>query len=531
MAPEDSIIRSTDVTLGSVSQKKTDTLSKLHPWTFLICSNLGFDSSGLELISASSWYDFWENHKIRVNGAVRNLPEGVSPFYLEYEVNSFKDFSKQALISKIPVLCTYSKALEILRDLQKNKILPQNAKIQISELDLPAEIKKTILSLFQNESIAESKSEKVDSILSMVDTGQVDSKNDLSSVFQQIPDSTVTNQKITKIIGILENQVSSISDTVVNENFFSSIRDSWYQLKDFLKTAGRNENIQVYVLSKSYKESVDYLSRPDSLCTLEGTAPDFILWDYPISINTAQLSDLQETAKVADKHKSILIGSFNSEDPSVKELLNTDNITHLLQQSEYIPFTRLRKDLFTRNIVLCLTSAAPVSNDETHISGHWIFGKLWLNSFANKGTPFELTDFEITNSISLPDITEPVVKDAQKNGITIIALNTTDSNPNVLFRYEENEAYESLFYNLAVNRIAKLAVNWISKNSKKYPYDGAVTELKQFLYTQIKPYSILSSQEAVSVQKENESILVTIDSESTVSGFPFKFKFTVDFRV
>lgn len=531
MTPEDSIIRSTDVTLGSVSQKKSDTLHKLQPWTFLICSNFGFDSSGLELISASSWYDFWENHKIRVNGAVRNLPEGVSPFYLEYEVNSFKDFSKQALISKIPVLCTYSKALEILRDLQKNKILPQNAKIQISELDLPAETKKTILSLFQNESIAESKSEKVDSILSMVDTGQVDSENNLSSVFQQIPDSTGTNQKITKIIGILENQVSSISDTVVNEKFFSSIRDSWHQLKDFLKTAGRNENIRVYVLSKSYKDAVDYLSRPDSLCTLEGTAPDFILWDYPISINTAQLSDLQETAKVADKHKSILIGSFNNEDPAVSKLLNTDNITHLLQQSEYIPFTRLRKNLFTRNIVLCLTSATYVSDGRKHISGNWIFGKLWLNSFANKGTPFELTDFEITDSVSLPDITEPVVKDAQKNGITIIALNTTDSNPNVLFRYEENEAYESLFYNLAINRTAKLAVNWISKNSKKYPFDEAITELKQFLYAQLKPYSILSSQEAVSVQKENESILVTIDSESTISGFPFKFKFTVDFRI
>jgi hypothetical protein len=128
-----------------------------------------------------------------------------------------------------------------------------------------------------------------------------------------------------------------------------------------------------------------------------------------------------------------------------------------------------------------------------------------------------------------PKIPAEAATDSYRSGLTLLRPNGVTA-PRVLLGSSDSP-YGSLLFNLLVNRTARHAAEWITVQDRSLSCGDAAPLLEHFLLQQLKPYHILSSDEALSVKvEEQQSLQVTIDSTVTVAGFPVKFQFLFNYR-
>ena len=530
MRLEDSTIRSATVSLGT--NRQATAVTNPEPWNMLICGDFGFNSLKPEKISAAMWNEFLETHAIKIHGSVENnLPDQVTPFYLEYGITTLKDFSLERMKSRIPALAPYAKALEILDDVSLQKMSASNGADAIAALNLPIDLLSTARSTKQPST----ENQKVDSILSMLDiapANQTPAQNDIVAALSADSVTEVSSSYISGQKQLVHTLLQSIVDGIFGQEFFSSKMASWHSLRRLLKVLGRNRDFCVYLYSKADHEAVQSLQQGIIQCAEETAVPDIILWDYPVKTTTASMNDLENVAQTAERYKSIVLSSLEGRDPLLEEICHAERLEPILQQPAYIPFKRLRKAAVSRSLMLCIPSVKVVAGEDDRIleiGSGWVVAEQWINGLIQRNSPFDIIPYPSTDQVSFCDISEHIASEAANFGLSVIKTLQQNivSSPRVLLETEDQEQMGSFGFNFAVNRTARLAAEWLFKNTKELESGQLSDALQRFLISQLGPYHILSSDDALSISTEDNCIQVAVDSKTIISGHPVRFQFSL----
>ncbi|NLE02661.1 MAG: hypothetical protein GX640_22580 [Fibrobacter sp.] len=479
MSPEESIIRSTGVSLGIKTSGSSSQLNAKHTWNILACGDFGFTSAKPEKIAASSMNDFLETHEVKICGSVtENLPENIKPFFVKYPVRSVKDFSKDSIIDKIPALKSLTGAIDLIDKLLSGKISAENAVAILDKLELPPTIYGAILAkIEQNPSGSTTlNSGTVDSILSMIDIGDeptpapTATDNFISTISA---DSQITNSEQALQL-IRENCTSTLSalyKTVVSQPFFKNCQTSWNALKKLLKNLGRNRDINLLLASSSVESSGEKLSQFISTCGDENSVPDIIIWDYPLTLSTSSVTEIKSVCEIAERYKSIVIGSLSPSTELQPMLFKADHLGDIFGQPEYIPYKRLRKEPASRCLCIGMPAAelsVSESNQPLLIGAAWVLAEQWVESILSKSMPFAFSLLENVHEFGLSEIHEHIAREAEEFGFSVLRAHPRgiSSDPRVILEIDSSEAFSNLSFNLIVNRTARLAAEWVSEYGK-----------------------------------------------------------------
>lgn len=173
--------------------------------------------------------------------------------------------------------------------------------------------------------------------------------------------------------------------------------------------------------------------------------------------------------------------------------------------------------------------AAPASgaSEGLQISGGWLLLLQWATAFIEQQDPFHLQNSSalLFETIIMPKLTRETIATAASNGIT--ALQPKQITAPVVLLNAPASPYQSMLYNLLVNRVTRLTAEWTS-SSASHAADQKVTALEYFLKMHLEPYGILTSDDAVSVtQTDLAQLTVTINSKLTIDVFPIQIQFSL----
>lgn len=544
MNQDESIIKTSSVTLGMSTGREPSPVTKTKPWNILVYGDFGFTSGQPEKVSSATIQDFIQTCGAVIRGNVENnLPSSVKPFFLEYPVSSLNDFGVDQVIQKVPELKALLEAKDIIEKMSSQKIPSKTGIEKLGALELPSSIKDPLMRLSPRDNITSSSpaSTNVDSILSMIDLG--DSKEQPSNSFIQAianptGETTLSAVSLNPILQQLNALISSTEKAILQSEAYSSAATTWYALRNLLKKVGRNRDISVSLYSRSADTALDALSDVLNACSESDSTPDLVLWNYEVLFTNASIDSLKDAASCADKYKTTIIASISSQEMLLKAFDTADTIRDQLQSPEFIAFKRFRKENCARGAVLCGPSFHLTGTGDNLIAGGaWLLLDQWLSSVISGNSPFDIAS---TSTAEIMDdrlmqywIGESVAGEAASAGITLMRTRTGRvlSNPVVVMENENEGNYTSFGFNLLVNRTVRLTAELLSVSDRSTPIDEAAVMLHQYLYSQLGPYHILSSKDAVKIDVENSStISIEIDSNVTLQGYPVRFQFSLGYR-
>jgi hypothetical protein len=552
MDNEKSPIHSMNVSLGTPQTVPASAVSSNQPWVILVCSDLGFTSHRPQKISSATLNELLTSTEIIISGTVeKGLPDEIAPFHIEYPIDSLKDFSPSSIAEKLPYLQDLKKAAEVLNAISAKKIAPSDGLKKIAAMTLPPSV-VSLLGTIGPVSAGGVKTKghsspqapkKIDSILSMMDIEEdehaTSPQEQPSDFVAAITEGGAAQQEISQAalhncIQTVDGLLESLGNIVSEQPFFTAATSSWNALKIVLKIAGRNRDTHFYLHSAPYDAAERHFGDALAVCAAETGTPDLVVWDYPVPIDTATMEQFSHIGEQADHVKTVVAASIDRHDELYTKILDGEPLKGVLEKPAFIPLRRLQEAAQARCLVLCCPDAIQQrgqNGKEIKVAGAWLFTFQWTSSLVENSSPFHLqnSSIQVLDSFAFPKLSREVATDTYQNGITLLRPNSITT-PRVLFGDHETP-YGSLLFNLLVNRTARLAADWISGQNKSVSLDAAAPALQHFLLTELSPYHILSSDEAVSVEVSGlGSLVVTINSTVTVAGFPVQFQFSFNYR-
>ena len=541
MDTEKSPIHSMNVNVGTFnSASSASSVNTNHPWIVLVCADLGFTSHKPERISSATINELLSTTEIVITGTVdKDLPDGIAPFHIEYPLTDLKDLSPSSVTKRLSYLKHFRRAYEVLEDISEKKVPVGNALQDLSAMPLPSSIigKLGLIGTVPPASTASPKA--IDSILSMVDIGD-DSGRDIPPATSPdfvaaLADGAAEREGVSMAavhdcMRSIETLIGTLGKTVFNQPFFKTAVSSWNALKTVLKLAGRNNDILFFLYSAPCDAAERHFGDVLNSCATGNDIPDLVLWDYPVSTDTATMEQYSSIGELADRFKTMVTASLDYHDDLYRRIINGEPLKRVIEQPSFIPLRRLQKAASSRCLTLCVPDVVlprGKAGDEITIPGAWLLALQWTASVIENSAPFHLQNNSISqlNSFEFPK-SGGMAPDAYQAGITLLRPNSITT-PRVLLEDSESP-YGSLLFNMLVNRTARLAAQWVDGQNASVAVDDAASLLERFLRTELAPYHILSSDEAVSVNVSSEqSLVVTVDSTVTVAGFPVRFQFSL----
>lgn len=555
MNEKESPIQSISVGLGtSGAAAPAGSSTEGQPWVILVCSDLGCTTGGAERISAATLNEFLSTNSVVISGPVTTgLPDDIEPFHIEYRVTDIKDFSPAVLAEKLPLLGQLRSAAVHLDAISRKKVAAADGFAQLTAMNLPQSIIRQLGTLRPKLAGGTVPAgggtatvpSKVDSILSMIDVGDPDASEentppaavqpkDFVAALTESAEEPFSSAALLKCRESIDRLITTLGETVSAQPFFKAAAGSWQALKSLLKIAGRNRDVNIFMHAASFDAAQRHFSDALSSCAAQCGVPDLVVWDYPVTIDTASMQQLEHVGAQADRYKTLAVVSLDHRDDLYRKIVDREPLKPVIEQPAYIPLRRLQEADAARCIALCAPDASiprGLSGKETAITGGWILAMQWLSSVIELSSPFHLQNSsqQVLDTFAFPKLDSEVVFDANRSGITVLRPGTTTS-PRVLFGDAETP-YGSLLFNVLVNRTARLAAEWVGAQDRSVAAENAAPVLEEFLRTELEPYHILSSSGAVSVAvTEQQSLQVTIDSSVTVAGFPVQFQFAFRYR-
>jgi predicted component of type VI protein secretion system len=540
MEEEKSPIHSTSVSMGVLSgSKNAKPVTAAKPSTLLVFGDFGYRSDTVQKVSASQWSDFFQANTFEITCSVENnLPEYVKPFYFEYSVESINDFSIQSIIDKTANLSHFKRALQTAEQLKAKRISRSDAFTQIESLQLPTGLKNKLftgLALTPTRDRPSGNPHQIDSILSMMDIpggAQTEPPTKTDNFIDAVTSLDSITPDFEKVNTLLSSILISTAEAIRKTARFTELATSWTSLKNLLKIAGRDQSIQIFCASFPREDASEIL--PELLSNLsDELVPDLILWNYDYTFSTAALKELEQVAIAADKYKSLLCTSLSRDEQINNELFSSQPARIIMQQEAMIPYNRFRNSAAARSCVLCAAPAYKdaVTNDFTLASGAWVITAQWIHSIVEAATPFcwprriqSVNGFGITEKID-----DSRIEEVGEYGITI-AENSEYLHavrPVSVLNISERSPYRSAGFNMLVNRTARLTAMWVSSGSGTDNQDAAI-QLKDFLVTNLKPYHILSTDNALSVEIANKVATIDFDSEYSIDDYAIYFQFSIN---
>ena len=542
-----------NVSLGSSTPGASAPVSlPRQPWVLLVCADLGFNAAGPRRISAATLNEFLATGSVTVSGNVETgLPDDIAPFHIEYRITDVKDFSPASLAEKMELFNDLKRASVLLDEISRKKITADDGVRTILSLNLPQSIirqlgtvkpKSGVLSRGKAPGVSAASASKIDSILSMMD---VDSgaetpaaapaqPADFVAAFTENAAGDFSSAAILRCRESVDRLLANLGATVTRQPFFRAAAGSWNALKTLLKIAGRNRDIHIFVHSAPFDAAQRHFSDALGVCASQSAVPDIVVWDYPVSTDTATMQQLEHIGEQADRFKTVVITSLDYHDDLYTKIIEREPLKTVFEQPAYIPLRRLRESGAARCLSLCAPDAVVQRNRkdmDVAVTGGWLLAVQWMTSYIDHAAPFHLQNSSITalDAFGFPQIPGEVALDAHRNGLTVLRPGGVTA-PRVLLG-DESSPYGSLLFNLAVNRTARLAAEWIGGQDRMLFCEAAAPVLEEFLRIQLAPYDILSSSGAVSVAVvDQQSLQITVDSTGTVAGFPVKFQFSFSYR-
>jgi ribosomal protein L36 len=539
MEKDKSPIHSTNISLGVMSEPgKATPVSNAQPAVLLIFGDFGFRSDTALRVSASQWNDFFISSKFELTCSVdQNLPEYIKPFFLEYSVESINDFSIENIIDKTPFLSPFKTAFHITEQLRLSKINRSEAYSQIERLQLPQLLKNKILiglDLGPNRDTPSSNPLQIDSILSMMDTEEEPApfKSKTDELIATIVSRDASGPDYDNVKTLLSTLMKSIAEAIRKTTHFTEIAKSWNSLKNLVKIVGRNDMVHIYCTSSPRHEAAEQLSSilnsmPDNI------TPDLVLWNFDYTFSTASIQELEQISMIADRFKTLLCTSIKNNEKITSELYSTQPVRIVMQNDQMIPYNRFRNNTISRSCILCTEPEYVESNtNEFNLTnGAWIITAQWVTSIIESGTPFQwprriqsINGFGLTSKVD-----DSRIEEVAQYGITITEnceyLHCVSPVP--VIDISEESPYRSAGFNILVNRTARLAAAWVSA-SKTIGDNDEATALHDFLVAQLKPFHILSSDTALSVDISNNLATIEFNSDCTIDGFGIDFQFSIN---
>ncbi|MBN1759799.1 MAG: hypothetical protein JW863_15840 [Chitinispirillaceae bacterium] len=522
-----------------------------HPWVVLICSDLGCTTTTAQRIGAATLNEFLSTNQVIISGNVTtDLPEDIEPFHIEYRVTDVKDFSRAAMAEKLPLLQQLKDASGILDAVSRKKITAAEGFRQVTSMNLPQSIIRLLGdirpqsggALVAPPPGAPVAAAKVDSILSMMDVGGDDAVSapvasqpgDFVAAFSEQAAGDVSSSALLKCKDAVDRLVATLGETVARQPFFRAAESSWNAVKTLLKIAGRNRDVHIFVHSAPYDAAQRHFSDAMSACASSSGVPDLVVWDYPATIDTATMQQLEHIGNQADRYKTVVVVPLDYHDELYRKIIDREPLKQVIEQPACIPLRRLQESGAARCLALCAPDGAVVrslSGREIAVAASYLLAMQWLSSVIELGMPFHLQNSsqQVLDSFAFPRLSSEVVFDAHRCGITLLRPGSTTV-PRVLLGDAETP-YGSMLFNMVVNRTARLAAEWIGAQDRSVSAQQAAPALEEFLRTELEPYHILSTSGAVSVTTvEQQCLQVTIDSSETVAGFPVQFQFSFNYR-
>ncbi len=555
MNEKESSIQSISVGLGtSGSAVPAGSSGEQQPWVVLVCSDLGCTTDGAERISAAILNDFLSTNSVVISGPVQTgLPEDIEPFHIEYRVTDIKDFSLGALAEKLPLLGQLRSAAVLLDDISRKKVAAADGFAQLTAMNLPQSVIRQLGTLRPKLAGGTvpagggtpTAPSKVDSILSMIDVGDPDASEENAppaagqpkgfvAALTESAEEPFSSAALLKCRESIDRLIATLGETVSAQPFFKAAAGSWQALKSLLKIAGRNRDINIFLHAAPFDAAQRHFSDALSSCAAQNGVPDLVVWDYPVTIDTASMQQLEHIGAQADRYKTVAVVSLDRRDDLYRKIIDREPLKPVIEQPACIPLRRLQKADAARCIALCAPDASiprGLSGKESTITGGWLLAMQWLSSVVELSSPFHLQNSSqmVLDTFAFPKLDSEVVFDANRCGITVLRPGTTTS-PRVLLG-DSATPYGSLLFNLLVNRTARLAAEWVGAQDRSVAAGNAAPMLEEFLRMELEPYHILSSSGAVSVAvTEQQSLQVTIDSSVTVAGFPVQFQFAFRYQ-
>jgi hypothetical protein len=552
MNDNESPLHSMNVSLGTKVLPSAPSSARQKPWVVMICSDLGFSAERPQRFTAAALNELLSTHTVVIEGTVETgLPADVAPFHVEYRVTDVKDFSVASLAEKLPLLQNLKRASSLLDDISRKRSTASEGFKEIAMMNLPQSIVQLLGAIMPKGGTAAADAVRsrtaaataeIDSILSMMDVGAESAAPaaapappaDFVAAFTENAHSEFSASALLRCKESIDRLVATLGATVAAQPFFKAAYGSWNALKTLLKLIGRNRDVHCYVHAAPYDAAQRHFADALGVCAAESGVPDLVVWDYPVSIDTATMQQLEHIGSIADRFKTIAVTALDYHDDLYKKIVGREPLGPVIEQPAYIPFRRLRESGASRCLALCAPDAVvqrSASGQEVAVSGAWLLALQWITSCVELSAPFHLQNSSITvfDVFAFPKIPSEVVFDAYRCGLTVIRPNGTTS-PRVAFGSDDSP-YGSLLFNLVVNRTARLAAKWIDGQDRSVPCATAAPVLEEFLRAELEPYHILSSSDAVTVAVvQQQSLQVTVDSSVTVAGFPVKFQFAFNFR-
>ncbi|MBN1576320.1 MAG: hypothetical protein JW913_07210 [Chitinispirillaceae bacterium] len=549
MNKDESPIQSMNASLGTpASVSSASSPPQLQPWAILVCSDLGFVSDRPCRVTAATLNEFISTNKVTISGTVESgLPADIAPFYIEHRINDLKDLSPGSLPDRLPYLQRLKNASTLLDDIARRRIAPTEGFRRIASISsLPQSVVRQLGTIVPKGGGSDpapkapaGSSSKIDSILSMmeVDAAQAAAPpkappSDFVAALTENAHEDFSPAALLTCKKSIDTLIEALCDAVVAQPFSRAAISSWNALKILLKIAGRRREALLYLHSAPYDAAQRHFEDALAFCASESGAPDLVIWDYPVPVDTATLQQIEHIGAGADQYKTVVATSLDYHDDLYKRILNQEPLKAVLEQPAFIPLRRLQETSQARCLALCAPDAQQHSQGDQKVAvrGAWLLAFQWVTSVLETSSPFHLQNSSIMalDDFAFPKLSSETVFDANQCGITLLRPNSTTT-PRVLFGSTKTP-YGSLLFNLLVNRTARLAAGWISGQDKNMTVEAAAPALARFLQTQLRPYHILSSNEAVAVTVAGGSLQVTLDSDITVAGFPVKFQFSFNYR-
>jgi len=549
---EKSQIDSFTVSLGPSSPIKSNP-KHLEPWNILVCSDLGFVSKKPSQVRIAEWNEFMASSGIVLSGSVGDkLADSGKQVFIEYSVTSMKDFSAESIIGNVPAFTPWLRVCNTLQQLldgktglrdaialigkagvsagESLKITAMLAPAKSGRPQKPADVPKT-----------KPKGASVDRILSMVDVkpqpGKSADANPSSlteALFKSVSPGAEQFDKagIAAYVKALKQKLARQAAAMMAQDFFKGRFFSWQGLTQLAKVIGRKKEVSISVVSSPAQTMQDRLDEALGACLEAGAAPDVIVWDYDVTFTNASMEAMAAIAAAAEKYKCVVLAPLCMDDPLLEGVSARQSVSHFFDDVRFLPYKKLRDNTAARCLCLCAPSLASGAKSE------WFAATRWAEMLISAGDPFSAIQQRCAESVFSGEqvfsqaISSGVAAEAAAMGLMLFEKEldnaTLDSavtvaGPDCVALY-----FTSFCFNLLVNRVARLAGMKILVSGTQKSKEETAGVLKEFLDNELSASGISAVGGPARVTVENNAALVVeINSDATVSGYPARFSFTI----
>jgi predicted component of type VI protein secretion system len=558
-------ILSSNITMSSSENSTPYGLQKKTiPWNILICSDLGYKSKKPEAITASILNDFIESKNIIFRGNIKDVSENGEVF-IEYPIKSIKNFSSEKIIHKVLYTHELQHLCNTLQEVLEGTIDKQKAiDTIISRRSLTPQFKEALDILrvknadapkYKNTLKREKSDEKekaLDNIFSSMDLAPSEQKisttpnsalDNLVSAITSEFSVTLPKDRINSLISKCKKQINEQVKEILNNNLFKQYKSSWLCIRHLIKILARNKECNLFLYSASFNDISDSFVNAMDYLSNQNTSPDIVLFDYPLTFSTAHMQLIGTVAGTANSNNSMTLTHCGLDEQLLNELQNVDTLKPLFKEQRFIPFYRLRRNDFSRNLVLTVPPFTIESKDivPSFAGGSWLLLFAIIQKLSRDMSPFEgrlsMNDTGITVEYPLrfaSGLTGEHTYEAAQKGITLLSKETFYPYGEYITTLIDPEIAAELYtyfeYNLLTNRVLKIIGFLLRDSVLVQDITNLPNRVKRIIIDQLNKYRLLHSEEEVLVSlSDNRELEIVVDSQKEIRSCPFQLQFS--FRI